>query len=330
MSSLSPSASPRDTDFQTLLAQVRVAKAKRLLQRGVAAGSVAIVGVQGLAACSDEAYEPPEDKAVGPNVPVPGVDPGKSDWAQYEGERRTDMVQYRGDYFTETSDCNTRAGCMGLDIILKVFVKQQAGANLDAKRIGVVFRFPDWEPGQTETAMGTFHAAGNDGWEEWHVRIRVRRWQTTGTPIPVFNAWYQDGLNHTYYDDNAGEFHVAAAQSPINHYPAWDGVKIDAAGVKGTLGVEIADLDYDKQVELVWTTDRWQTVSYFGLGEGANKWRWVEDRWGGKDWFEINVDIPGSTDSFEYAVVYRHGVVNDARTYEFWANGGGSNYVVTP
>ncbi len=320
-------------DANTLLAQLRAAKAKRMLQRGVLSGSVAIVGLQGLAACSEDATEPePEDKAVGPNVPTPGMDPGKTDWAQFEGERRTDMVQYRGESFTETSDCNTRAGCMGLDIILKVFVRQQAGANLDAKRVGVVYRFPDWEVGQTETALGSYFAAGTDGWEEWHVRIRVRKYATTSLPVPVFNAWYQDGLNHTFYDDNEGEFHVTspAGHSPITHYPPYEGVKIDAQGVKGKLGVEVADLDYDKQIEMVYSTDRWQTVSTFGMGEGANKWRWVEDHWGGRDWFEIDLDIAGTTDRFEYAIVYRHGIVNDARTYEFWANGGGSNYVVTP
>ena len=70
-------------------------------------------------------------------------------------------------------------------------------------------------------------------------------------------------------------------------------------------------------------------MSVFGIGDGANKWRWVGDGWGGVDRFRIDVDIAGATDRFEYAVVYRHGVVNDATPYEYWANGGGSNYVVT-
>jgi hypothetical protein len=321
----------RQAEVADLLAKVRASKAKRLLKHGVMSGSVALVGVQGLAACGEGTTdeESGDDSAISPNVPAPGVDPGKSDWAQGEGERRTDMVQYRGEFFTEFSDCNTRAGCMGMDLILKVFAKPQAGANLDAKKVGAVYRFPDWEGGRTETGIGTYFATDDDGWEEWHVRIKIRKDSTTNQPIAVFNAWYQDGLNHTYFDDNKGEFHVAAGRSPITHYMPYEGVQVSDQGVKGALELSVADLDFDKQIELVSTIDGWQTVSVFGIGDGANKWRWVGDGWGGVDRFRIDVDIAGATDRFEYAVVYRHGVVNDATPYEYWANGGGSNYVVT-
>ena len=62
----------------------------------------------------------------------------------------------------------------------------------------------------------------------------------------------------------------------------------------------------------------------------ANRWYWVEDfPWSaGRERWQIDVDLPGGAARFEYAVVYRHGVVNGARTYEFWDNNFGANYAV--
>jgi hypothetical protein len=50
----------------------------------------------------------------------------------------------------------------------------------------------------------------------------------------------------------------------------------------------------------------------------------------GRERWEIDLDLPadGAT-RFEYAVVYRHGIVNGAKTYEWWDNNGGANYAVT-
>jgi len=39
------------------------------------------------------------------------------------------------------------------------------------------------------------------------------------------------------------------------------------------------------------------------------------------------LDLPGPADRFEYAVLYRHGVVTPARTYDFWDNNGGLNHL---
>ena len=43
--------------------------------------------------------------------------------------------------------------------------------------------------------------------------------------------------------------------------------------------------------------------------------------------FEHFVPADGAA-RFEYAVVYRHGIVNGAKSYEFWDNNGGGNYRV--
>jgi hypothetical protein len=47
--------------------------------------------------------------------------------------------------------------------------------------------------------------------------------------------------------------------------------------------------------------------------------------------WKIPLNIAGTdVAAFEYAIVYKHGVVNGATTYEFWDNNGGGNYVVQP
>jgi hypothetical protein len=102
--------------------------------------------------------------------------------------------------------------------------------------------------------------------------------------------------------------------------------------VSGRISVQLADLDFDKQLELVATKDHWQTVLRFGMGASTekNKLYWVEDfpYAPGRERWQIDLEIPGGSDHFEYAIVYRHGVVNGARTYEFWDNNFGANYRV--
>ena len=68
-----------------------------------------------------------------------------------------------------------------------------------------------------------------------------------------------------------------------------------------------------------------------GAAGDKNKLYWVEDFGGqpGRERWQIDLDLPGATHAFEYAVRYRHGVVNNARIYEFWDNNSGSNYRVS-
>ncbi len=251
----------------------------------------------------------------------------QADWAQWEGQRNTAMVSFTGDAWVECRQPNTRFGCGSLDFFIKVRVKPVVGADLAWKRIGVVYKTP---ADLTErTAIGYYATTWSNGDEEWHVPINVPTWQST----VLFDAWYQDGGGHTYFDDNQGELHV------VNNGPSYNVVRVEPwtstvtvgdDGVRGTLSLQLTDLDYDKQVELWGTTDGWQTVHQLGVGTSSdvNKWYWVEDfPWAaGRERWQIDLDLPGSADAFEYAVVYRHGVVNDARSYEFWDNNGGGNY----
>lgn len=253
------------------------------------------------------------------------------DWAQYEGQRNTSMVSYTGSWWSSCTQPNTRFGCGAYEIVVKLRVKPVATADLAWKRIGVVWKTPD---DTTErTALGRYYTTWGNGDEEWHVAMSVPASQRT----VMFDAWYQDGAGHTYVDDNQGELHVVndgPAYQVVRTEPWLNTVTVDRSGVRGRISLQLADLDYDKQLELVATKDNWNTVIHLPIGTSGqtNRWYWVEDfPWSpGRERWQIDLDLPGGTDRFQYAVVYRHGVVNGARTYEFWDNNNGTNYVVLP
>lgn len=306
--------------------------ARRMLGRGLVATTLVAAPTQALVGCAADVApggsgEPPEDDAVGG---------GKLDWAQDEGRRDTNMVRFDGDHWNTLYDCSSRAGCMSIDVFLKVRIRPVEGANLDRKRVGVVvvppldhpYGYP--EEHEETTALGHYFTTHSDGTEEWHVRVYRRSWWSS---YIKFDVWYQDGRGNTYFDDNMGEYHVVAYRG--DHAVIWrdsstTNVTIDDGGVHGSIEAILADLDYDKDVRLVWTTDDWATVHESAIGSMGemNAWYWVEDAWSGSERWRIDLDIPGSFERFQYAIVYRHGANAGGRTYDFWDNGYGSNYVV--
>lgn len=249
------------------------------------------------------------------------------DWAQYEGQRDTRMVKFTGEW---TSNCqyNTRFGCGSVLLDAHIRVRPMEQADLGWKRVGVVYR--TLTDATERTAIGSFSRMLDNGDEEWRVSFLA----PGSEPVVVFDAWYQDGLGKTWIDDNQGELHVinaGPAYQIVRIEPWLNSVAVGPNGVSGRLSVQLADLDYDKQLELVATKDNWQTTLRLGIGGATdkNKWYWVEDfAYSGRERWQIDVDLAGGADHFEYALVYRHGVVNGARTYEFWDNNGGSNYRV--
>ena len=251
----------------------------------------------------------------------------QDDWAQFEGVRDTRMVSFTGTWTSSCAGQNTRFGCGSIGIQLSVRVKPNYSANLDYKRVGVVYRSPD--DLIDHTAIGHFVQTLPGGDEEWSVGLTVSSQQS----LVVFDAWYQDGANHTYIDDNQGEFHVVnagPAYNVVRAEPWLNQLVVDGKGARGKLSVQIENLDYDKQLELVATTDGWATTLHFGSGVAgdANLWTWTENLPPGRERWQIDLDVPGDVTTFEYAIVYRHGVVNGAHTYEFWDNNNGSNYRV--
>lgn len=249
-----------------------------------------------------------------------------ADWAQFEGIRNTAMVSYESSWWADCT-ANTRFGCGTLAVHLKLRVKPVANADVDWKRVGVVYHTPD-DPTE-RTAVGNYFTTYGDGDEEWQVSVTVGAQQTV-----LFDAWYQDGAGTTWVDDNQGELHVVnpGPDYQIVRVEPWLGTAtVGPSGVQGQLSVQVEDLDYDKLIELDCTTDDWQTVQRFGIGAPGdkNKWYWTEDLYGGRERWKIDLDLPGAASRFEYAVGYTHGVVNGAKSYSFWDNNGGVNYAIS-
>jgi hypothetical protein len=311
--SFASSPSSLDAIFRRAMRRVR-ANAANLIKGPALAGAMVLSGPS-LIGCAAE------------DLPDVGQDDDAA-WMHDEGQRNTDMVSYTGDYWVSCRNQNPRFGCTSYDVFIKLRVRPVAGADLAWKRVGVEYRLPT--TGEQRTAVGYYSTTWGNGDEEWHVAINVPAWQDLFT----FTAWYQDGAAHTYYDDNSGEYHVINGDSDVNQVvraEPWIGtVAIDASGVKGTLFLQLADLDYDKEVRLVATVDGWNTVLEFGMGQPGetNRWHWSEDLWGGYERWAIDLDIPGDYQELKYAILYRHGVVNGARSYEFWDNNHGFDHSV--
>ena len=261
------------------------------------------------------------------------------DWAQNEGQRNTDLVHYTGGFWTSTytiePTCSVHSrGCsyggVGTEVFIKVFIRPQAGANIDNKRVGVVYS--GQVVGNEQTAMGYYFGTHGDGREEWHVPIRI---PVTYPGWLRINAFYQDGMpdrpsftGDTWYDDNNGELHpvpYSGHRAIISHSDR--DLLVDDTGVHGHIAANIADVDFDKEIGMVFTTDGWQTVEEMTMGEGPNHWMWETDfhEFGERWRVEVQLDREG-VDRIEYALYYRHGIVNNAVRYEFWDNNYGGNH----
>jgi hypothetical protein len=321
--------STRRTFAESLERALHRSKAGKILmiaQAGV--GLSAMAAGPALQGCeqnngSNPETTPPENTDDGVII---GTD-GKGDWAQDEGKRNTTKVMYMAESWRQDNNCEPRAGCMSTDVFLKVKVQSVAGADLSKKRVGVVLHEPG-RGGQT-TANGEFFADLGNGLEEWHVKVSLKKWEHPGAF--VFTAWYQDGAGSTWYDDNEGEYHVAAwlGTQAVLHNTHGAAPTLTDAGLSGSIMMELLDLDYDKDVRLIWTLDDWKTVNEYKIGpEHVNNWHWLKNTYNGMQLWEIILDYKGTYDTFRYAVVYKHGGKNGSQVYEFWDNNGGQDYQV--
>jgi hypothetical protein len=290
---------------------------RRLGQRaGAALGGASLVGA---------ALAPVAGCAVD-GVAVGAIE--SESWATEQGQRNTEMVRFTGESWSSCRYPNTRFGCGALDIVVKLRVTPVANVDLAWKRVGIAYKTVGTTSEQT--AIGYY--VGSDGsTEEWHVPVTVYANQAT----LLFDAWYQDGGGRTFVDDNQGERHVvntSYAYSVLRVEPWNSTLAVDDTGVRGRLTLQVADLDYDKEIVLVGTTDGWQTVVEMPIGQAGetNRWVWVEKfPWSAWERWQIDIDLPGAgIERFQYAVVYRHGVVNGARPTDFWDNNYNYNYTV--
>lgn len=302
-----------------------------LLRGGVAVGAAGalLAPTPGCADLSEFELEPQESTLLSSDV---------RSWAQTRGTRSRDMVRFEGHSWREVSDCGFRGGCSTVTVFVQLFVRNVPGVNLDDKSVGLVVR----QAGRSDpfNALGSYIRNAEDGWEEWHVPVRMRSWEGTAFS---FDAWYEDGVwenvggwrKRVWVDDNVGELYPVTqyAGAAVQQLYRPDGILVDGGLVTGVIDLRVANFDFDKELELVWTTDDWATTHVFGMGGGeTNAWHYVEpiccgepsdyERW------RIELDIAGASDHFEYAIVYRHGLGDGARPYEFWDNAGYRNYRV--
>jgi hypothetical protein len=264
---------------------------------------------------------------AGDELPVDAL--SRDSWSQDQAQRNTRMVSYLGQAWSECRNPNTRFGCGSYEVFVKVRVQPVQNVDLDWKRVGITYRLP--YDTSDRTAVGHYASTYANGDEEWHVPVTV----TSSWATLIFDAWYQDGGGHTYVDDNQGEFHVVTtgpAQSIVRAEPWLGTVTVSDAGVQGRISVQVTDLDYDKELMVLATTDDWATVQELTMGSPGepNKLYWTMDfPWSGAERWQIDLDLPGAqVQRFQYAIGYRHGVKNGAIRYEFWDNNYGANYVV--
>lgn len=249
------------------------------------------------------------------------------DWVRAQGRRNGEVVRYMHSTWTEIVRYDARQAPEQVDVFLRVGVRPPPGADLDRRRVGIVYRLLS-NP-ERVTQLANYCGVRDDGTEEWQVRVSL---PAAAPGVFAFVAWYQDGRGATYYDDNEGQHHVAVWK------PGFEVIQVDARGtsivvddlgVRAKVSIAIADLEYRKDLRLVCTTDGWKTHAEVG-NEGAqeNGWRWVRDLWGGFQQWVVEHEVRDGCEEFEYALVYRHAAVDGATTYEFWADNGQENFKV--
>lgn len=248
---------------------------------------------------------------------------GQHDWAQNMGVHDPSKVSYYNEYWRDLSNCNTRFGCLSITVFIKVKVRPVAGADLAYKKVGAVYR--EINQDNPITANGFYFSTLPDGQEEWHVPIRSTAHAGTFT----FNVWYEDGKGGRFYDDNNGELWALRWQDELADYTtlsqdfAGTSAVFNATGVKGTLSFTVEDLDYDKELRLVYSTDDWATSHTLGMGAATDKnsLHWVSNISRDFERWQVNLDVPGAFTSFRYKLIYKHGVVGGAQAVEFTLGG---------
>jgi hypothetical protein len=297
-----------------------------LVGRGLLATSVFVAPIAG---CSTEGM-PMDGLGVEDD---PSFFGGKGDWARENGRRDRSIVSYRGDNWAQARQCYNRGGCSTLDAFIKLRVRSQS--SVEQQRVGIVYSQADGS--QESTALGYYNLTYDDGSGDQEYIVPITLHTFNRAPVR-FTAWYQaQAYGATVYDDNEGEQHLYLPDPfyVLNAVSSDQPVVVDDDGVHGRLAIRVSDIDYDKDIQIVYTTDGWATYDTMGLataeeaaaGNVKNRWYWAQDffTW---DEFHLDIDLPEATERFEYAIVFRHGVVGDARRYEFWLNNGGRNFVV--
>ncbi len=264
------------------------------------------------------------------------------DWAQQSGQRNRDRVQFVGPVIGPDGrkverllECGPRGGCQAAEILLHVRVRPQPNVDLSCKRVGVIYR-REGPSNAPLTSFDSTYQGFSDGFEDWHVKVRLDNLWRDGTLLNL-NAWYQAGdvcQGNTFYDDNAGDLHAVPALGarPVWFmYPNSDDLTFSNTGVVGKLKFRVANLDFNKQLELHYTVDgvNWSIIRNGAEGE-PNRLYYAETigMWGNDDWELWQADVvlpPASSGELRFAIGYTH-ASSGAKPQVFWDNNAGNDY----
>ena len=194
----------------------------------------------------------------------------------------------------------------------------------------------------TNDRAGIFVEKSGNGCEVWNISAtRAVYPYSYGYELPKLAKPYQFAIRYkvngrTYWDNNNGANYTLGYKDGellgqgVNVLALYDGAYRNSyAGTGAFYGqVLVRNLAYDKNVEIVYTTDGWATTKTASCHFVPNNWfpygttvsypniQGVE-RW------SFSVDVPLDTTSIEYAVSYRVNGVN------YWDNNSGMNYVIS-
>lgn len=204
-----------------------------------------------------------------------------------------------------------------MTVFIKLRVKPNASADLSKKKIGVVYR----EAGRADpvTTVGNYFTTHGDGYEEWHVPVKSDTFRGTF----LFTAWYEDGVGGTFFDDNSSQRYAIQWQSSdwqtLSQDYSVTTARFDSTGVRGPIGFIVQDLDFDKVLKFVYSTDGWATSRELPMGPAGSKniLSWKNDVDQDFERWQVDLDLPGSFSTFSYKLIYRHGTGGGVSPAEF-------------
>jgi hypothetical protein len=164
--------------------------------------------------------------------------------------------------------------------------------------------------------------------------------RTAGDNQEIWEAYTNSGFDRfavkvemsgqTYWDNNGGSDYaiVGTGVQLYNDVDVlqWGTPYLYPQSSYLWIAANLRNLSYDKQVDVVYTTDHWSTVQVAPLSYGATQYYgygWASSpNDAGVEYWTGAIDVGAATPSVEYAIAYEAG--DETR----WDNDFGANYVV--
>jgi hypothetical protein len=213
-------------------------------------------------------------------------------------------------------------------------ISQQRLVEVRVKSAGTdkaVFIHQEMADGTWQDQVATFKETSGNGWETWEFSGNVYGSYMLGFGDQFVVKFVVDGV--TYWDNNNGaNYTIETDAGPM----LANGVNVDvfqptaytsASGSSFYGTVDVRNLDYNKSVTIIYTTDDWATTNtvaatyggspfHYGYGSFDNPNIYNIERW------RFNVSLPSGISEIEYCVSY------DVLGTTYWDNNEGANYVI--